>query len=326
MGDYIVHIVTAIGVGIVFLYGCLGEILTEKSGHLNLGIPGIMCMGAAGGCYGVSVYMGTLSNNAEPSWFLLLFISIILAALFACIGGLIYAFLTVSLRCNQNVTGLAITTFGSGFAEYVMSMVKSNEGTEFAIAKLKFKASLPFAGNLGWFGQIFLSHGFLVYFAIVLAILMWFTLKKTRIGLNLCAVGENPATADAAGINVTAYKYVAILVGSAIVGVGGLFYVMDSNNGSWENASTLLAYGWLAIALVIFAVWKPNFAILGSILFGIFYIAPNAIKGIDLATMKIFKIFPYLITVIVLIFTSVFDSKNAQPPAGLGLTYFREDR
>ncbi|MBO4323171.1 MAG: ABC transporter permease [Clostridia bacterium] len=322
---YVVHIVTAIGVGIVILYGCLGEILTEKSGHLNLGIPGIMCMGTAGGCLGVSVYMKSLMAGTEPSGFLLLSFSVILAALFACIGGIIYAFLTVSLRCNQNVTGLAITTFGSGFSEYIMGIVKKDEGTIFAVAKLKFKSSLPFADSLGVFGKVFLSHGFLVYFAIALAILMWFILKKTRIGLNLCAVGENPATADAAGINVTAYKYAAILIGSAIAGIGGLFYVMDSNDGSWETASTLLAYGWLAIALVIFAIWKPNIAIFGSILFGVLYVL-KGVLGLDGAPSKIVMIFPYLITVIVLILTSVFDSKNAQPPASLGLNYFREDR
>ena len=320
----LVLIVGAISLGVVFLLGCVGEIITEKAGHLNLGIPGIMCMGTAGGCYGVSIYMNSLPSADNAVWLWLILIAIIFAAIFGAIGGIIYAFLTVTLRANQNVTGLALTTFGAGFAQFFLDSYVDR--SRFAAASRLISSSILGNADWGWFGDIFLGHGFLVYFAIAIAIVSAFVLRRTRIGLNLRAVGENPATADAAGINVTAYKYGAILIGSAIAGLGGMFYIMDYIGGSWENASTIEGLGWLAIALVIFTMWKPDLSILGSFLFGALYIAASVVTGITFAQMKLLKLLPYLVTVIVLIITSILDSKENQPPASLGLNYFREDR
>ena len=184
---------------------------------------------------------------------------------------------------------------------------------------------LPFADKLGAFGKIVLSHGILVYLAIAVALLAAWFLKKTRAGLHLRAVGENPATADAAGINVTAYKYGAILIGSGIAGLGGFFYIMDYIKGSWENAATIEALGWLSVALVIFTLWKPNFSILGSFIFAALYIAAFYVGG-NSTQKELLKLIPYVITVVVLIFTSIKGSKNNQAPASLGLSYFREER
>lgn len=324
----LVLITGAISIGVVFLYGCIGEILTEKSGHLNLGVPGIMCMGAAGGCWGVSIYMGSLSNPNEAVWLWLILTAVIFAMLFGAMGGAIYSLLTVSLRSNQNITGLALTTFGSGFAQFVMN--EYVDKSFFAQASKVIRRSFSFADDLGWFGEIFFSHGILVYLAIAIALVASYVLKRTKVGLNLRAVGENPATADAAGVNVTAYKYGAILIGSAIAGIGGMFYVMDYIGGSWENASTIEAYGWLSIALVIFCLWKPNLSILGAFLFGALYVSPfvmpGIIEGITTTQTELLKIVPYVVTVIVLIITSILDSKENQPPASLGLNYFREER
>lgn len=318
----VAFLVSAISMGITFLYGCVGEILTEKSGHLNLGIPGIMSVGAAGGCLGVSLYMGGLSDPSKANGFLLILSAMLLSMLFAAALGGIYSFLTVSLRSNQNVTGLAITTFGVGLTTFLMEGVVDR--TYFAKASVYFVKSLPFADSLGWFGKIFLSHGFLVYLAIAIALVAAWTLNKTRLGLHLRAVGENPATADAAGINVNAYKYGATCVGSAIAGLGGLFYIMDYLRGSWEYG--IEAMGWLAIALVIFTLWRPNLSILGSIVFGGLYIAAGYIRGISFSQMKLLNLLPYVVTVVVLIITSILDSKENQPPAALGLSYFREER
>lgn len=320
----LVLIVGAISIGVVFLLGCVGEIITEKSGHLNLGIPGIMCMGAAGGCFGVSLYMNSLAQASDATWICLIFIAIISAALFGAFGGLIYGFLTVSLRANQNVTGLALTTFGTGFAQFFMDTYVDR--SRFAQASKIISSSILGDANWGAIGEILLGHGFLVYFAIAIAVLAAFVLRRTRLGLNLRAVGENPSTADAVGINVTAYKYGAIVIGAAIAGLGGMFYILDYIGGSWENASTIEGLGWLSIALVIFTLWKPDLSILGSFLFGALYIAPVTIGGIGFSTMKLLKLLPYVVTVIVLIITSVLDSKENQPPASLGLNYFREDR
>ena len=314
-------LVGSISLATVFLFGCVGEIITEKSGQLNLGIPGIMCAGTAGGCYGVYLYMGSTSN---PSWLLLILFSVLLAFLFAAIVGGIYAILTVSLHCNQNITGLAVTTFGTGFTQFFIDNYISRDNFD-AASKLIAKG-LPFADKLGWFGKVFLSYGILVYLAIVIAIFVSIFLKKSRHGLHLCSIGENPGAADAVGINVAKYKYLAILIGSGIAGLGGFFYIMDYIGGSWENASTIEALGWLSIALVIFTMWKPTFSILGSIIFACFYILAFKITGVSFTQMSLLKLLPYLITIIVLILTSIFGSKSVQPPASLGINYFREDR
>ncbi len=316
-----VFLVSAISIATVLLYGCVGEIITEKAGHLNLGIPGIMCMGTAGGCLGTSLYMSVAHEN--PSWLLLVLISLVFAFLFAAALGGVYALLTVTLRCNQNITGLAITIFGSGATDFLMSFV---DRTHFDPAGKLFSSALPFAESLGDFGAIVFGHGAFVYLAIAVALVCAFILNKTRVGLHLRAVGESPATADAAGINVTAYKYVAILIGSGIAGLGGFYYIMDYIKGSWENAGIIEAFGWLAIALVIFVLWKPHLGILGAFLFGGCYIVAFVLANVTSTQKEIIKMLPYVITIVVLIVTSIFDNKENQPPASLGLPYFREDR
>ena len=315
--------VSAISIATVLLYGCVGEIITEKAGHLNLGIPGIMCMGTAGGCLGVSLYMGGLAAPTDASWFLLVLVSLLFSIVFAAALGGIYALLTVTLRCNQNITGLAITIFGSGATNFIMSFV---DRTHFDPAGKLISSSLPFADRLGGFGDVLFGHGFFVYLCIALALVCTFVLNRTRVGLHLRAVGESPATADAAGINVILYKYMAILIGSTIAGLGGFYYIMDYIKGSWENAATIEAFGWLAIALVIFVLWKPNVGIFGAFLFGACYIVAFVIPNITPTQREIIKMLPYAVTIIVLIVTSVRKNRESQPPASLGLSYFREER
>ena len=315
---------SAIRFSAIFLFGCTGEIITEKSGHLNLGIPGIMCGGVAGGCLAVSIYMGAIPNPASPNYLLLLLVGLIGAFLFASILGSIYALLTVSLKCNQNITGLALTTFGTGFTQFVMDNFVPREN--FSVAGTYIAKGLPFAKNLGWFGDIFLSHGILVYLAIAIAIGTAIILKKTKVGLRLRAVGENPASADAVGIKVDKYKYLAILIGSGIAGIGGYFYVMDYAQGMYDSYSTVEAFGWLSIALVIFTLWRPNLAIFGSILFGVLYVLPYFIAVSSSEQSALIKLIPYVVTIIVLLVISITGSKMAQPPASLGVNYFREER
>lgn len=329
--SFVSYVVLATLSAIVLLYGCLGELITEKSGHLNLGTPGIMCMGAYGGCLFVSKYMNSLSNSNNAWYILIVVLALIGSMLFAALGGLIYAFLTVSLRCNQNIVGLALTTFGAGFASYFMGNVNSEKGkANLTKASIKLKKCLPFADRVGWFGKIFLSHGILVYLAIGLAIGLFFILKKTRIGLNLRAVGESPATADAMSINVTRYKYLAILIGSAISGIGGMFYVMNKSNGIWDNSANVEAFGWLALALVIFSTWNPLISIAGAFLFGLLdrfgSFANNFGIHLNAWSEMFTDILPYVVTIIVLIVTSIIGKKETQPPSSLGLNYFREDR
>ena len=311
-------LVSAIRLGMTFLLGSTGETITEKSGHLNLGTPGVMCVGASCGCFAEYVYFSIVGVNINP--FLAVFIPIVATLLGGAIMGALFCFLTVTLRANQNVTGLALTTFGVGVSDFMIDKT----GILYIKGSRYFTASLPFADDLGWFGKIFLSHGILIYLAIIIALVTTFVFNRTKIGLQLRAVGENPATADAAGINVSAYRYVATCIGCGISGLGGLSFVMDYLNGNWEYC--IDAIGWLAIALVIFTVWKPNLAIIGSIIFGGLYIASTYIQGFSLETKEIFKMLPYIVTVIVLLFTSIRNQKKNQPPQNLGLNYFREER
>ena len=322
-----VFLANAIQFGVIFLFGCVGEILTEKSGHLNLGIPGIMCTGAAGGCFGVKIYMMSAANL---NGFVTVLLAILFAMVFAGLLGAVYAFLTVSLRCNQNVTGLAVTIFGVGFTAFFLNTVVLTDGVSAVLSTAGrdfFNASITEDG-LGWFGKIFLSHGVMVYLAIVIAVLAAVMLRYTRIGLSLRAVGENPATADAVGIRVTNYKYAFIVIGAAIAGLGGLCYVMDYMGGIVGStvAETIQGIGWLSIALVIFTLWKPAFAILGSIVFGALYILATSISGIRFEQIQLLNLIPFVVTILVLIVTSIVGNRETQPPASLGLSYFREDR
>ena len=324
---WIAFLQRAIMQGIPLLYGSTGEIITEKSGNLNLGIPGIMYVGGICGVIGAFFYESSAAViHPLPA----ILIPLLCSLAGSLLMGLIYSFLTVTLRANQNVTGLALTTFGTGIGNFFGGSLIKITGSDMPSITMTatsnyFRTALPFAGKLGWFGQIFLSYSFLAYLAVIIAIVTSYIFRHTWVGLHLRAVGENPATADAAGINVNRYKYRATCIGSMIAGLGGLYYVMDYANGVWSNDG-FGDRGWLAIALVIFAVWRPNFSIIGSLLFGGLFIAYNYIANIGMSTQELFKMAPYVVTVIVLIFVSVKNRKDSLGPAALGQSYFREDR
>ena len=328
MFDLVTFIPRAVMQGMPLLFGCTGETISEKAGSLNLGIPGVMYVGGICGVIGSFLYEQNCLGALNP--FLAIFISMMACILGSLLMGILFSVLTVTLRANQNVVGLAMTTFGVGFGNFFGgSLMKLTGSTVPSIALSRtsafFSKRLPFADDLGWFGKIFFSYGFLTYLAIAIAIATAFVLSRTRTGLHLRAVGENPATADAAGINVNRYKYCAICIGCMIAGLGGLFYVMDYASGVWSN-DAFGDRGWLAIALVIFTLWKPNIAIFGSILFGGLYILNLFIPGAGMAVKELYKMLPYVVTIIVLVFTSIRKRREDQPPESLGLPYFREDR
>jgi len=335
MGVIISYISSSIPLSVPLMYGSTGEIITEKSGHLNLGIPGIMYVGSISSVIGAFLYETACANAGIPlNPVLAVLIPVLSCILGSVLMGLIYSFLTVTLRVNQNVTGLALTTFGVGLGNFFGgSLIKLVDSDMPSVTLTKtsayFHLGIPGGNSLGWFGQLFLAHDFLTYAAIIIAIAASLVLAKTRVGLNLRAVGENPATADAAGINVTRYKYLATCIGSAIAGLGGLQYVMVYADGVWSN-DAFGDRGWMAIALVIFALWKPWMAIIGSFLFGMLCNLNNYMPlfGVPLGTdtQELFNMLPYVVTVIVLIITSMRKKREHQPPAHLGQSYFREER
>lgn len=307
----------AIKGGVPLLYGTTGEIVTQKSGSLNLGVEGMMCMGAYMG-----FYVAYKTNN--------LLLAILGAFLLGAFGALIYAILTITFMANQNVTGLTLTIFGTGFANFFGSrMIAASDGapklSDSMIALLAEK-KIPVLGDIPVLGKLLFSHNILVYVSVILAIILGFYIKKTRAGLTMRAVGENPAAADAAGINVTRTKYIHVLLGGGICGVGGAYISLVNGQGIWNN-NCVNGLGWIAVALVIFASWSPIKAILGSFLFGAFsafylYVPKNIIEIPD----AFYKMLPFLATIVVLIVTSMKKSKENAQPASCGLNYFREER
>lgn len=312
--------------GIGILFGSIGEIVTEKSGNLNLGIPGLMYMGGIAGLIGAFFYEKAV---AVPVPFVGMIISLLCALLCAALGALIYSFLTISLRANQNVVGLALTIFGIGFGNFFGGSISKLAGgvgqVSVATTARAYQATIPGLSKIPVIGKLLFSYGFLTYLAIALAFLCAFVLLKTRHGLNLRAIGENPGAADAAGLNIEAYKYAATIAGGAIAGLGGLYFVMEYLGGTWTN-NGFGDRGWLAVALVIFSLWDCRKAILGAFLFGALYILYMYIPGLSRGVQELFKMSQYVVTIVVLVITSMQRKRENQSPEGLGVPYFREER
>ena len=327
MNTLITLITAGITFGTVLMYGTLGEILTEKSGNLNLGVEGIMYMGGAFGLAGAFYY--EKAAGASVIGPVAIIIALLCAFLAGCAASAIYSFLTITLRTNQNVTGLAFSIFGTGVGQFVGELMRVKEGGYVALSnglKNAFAASvLPdFLVKIPIIGPILFSHTIFFYMAVILAVAMWYYLSKTRSGMYLTAVGESPSTSDAAGINITRYKYLATIIGGGISAIGGMVYIVTTAGCVW-NHEGLSGVGWLAVALVIFCVWRPLNAIWGSVIFGSMMIMYLRV-AIPFIPTQLYKILPYVVTVIVLVITSMRNSRDKQPPASLGLNYFREER
>ena len=329
MSNFINFLTAGILAAAPLLFGLLGELLTEKSGNLNLGVEGMMFMGGIAGISGVYFYEKAGGTSAWVS----LIIALVCSVLVAGLGALIFSVLTITLRANQNVTGLALTMFGTGFGNYFGEAIGNSDPSGFLSVSTGVKGIFnnpvfpKSLVNIPYVGKVLFSHNFMVYLSIALAIILAVFLNRTRSGLNLRAVGESPATADAAGINVTKYKYLATCIGGAMTGLGGLYLVMNAGSGvggAWVH-DCINGYGWLAVALVIFAVWSPRRALWCSLIFGglscMRYYYP-----ISFIPASIYDIVPYFVTAVVLVFVSLRHNRSSQPPASLGLSYFREDR
>ncbi len=318
MDNLINFIVAAVMAGTPLLFGTVGEIICEKAGHLNLGVEGIMSIGACAG------FMVGYSTD-----------SFLMAVIASFLGGvaasLIYAVLTVTFMANQNVTGLTLTIFGVGLANligvYMLEVsehgtLKLGENVTAAIGNMHIEG----LSDIPVIGELLFSYNPFVYIAVAIAIAASYYLYKTKTGLSVRAIGENPASADAAGIPVTLYKYINIMLGGGICGIGGAYCAMIINGGVWisDNVGGL---GWISVALVIFAAWKPNLAIFGSFLFGMMrvlkYYIPTSIIEVPSA---LFDMLPFLMTAVVLVATSMRKTKKLHIPEQLGVNYFREDR
>lgn len=323
---FLALVVAAITYGTPLLFGTLGEILTEKSGNLNLGVEGIMFMGGAFGLGGVFYYEKLAST---PNGYVAIAIALLCAFIAGALAALIFSFVTITLRANQNVTGLALSIFGTGVGQFVGEYMRVREGGYVAIGnelKSYFIASpFPrFLQEIPYVGKVLFGNSFFFYLALIAAIVLFFFLNRSRTGLHLRAVGESPATADAAGINVGRYKYLATIMGGGISAIGGVVYITTIAGCVW-NHEGLSGVGWLAVALVIFCMWRPLSGIWGSVLFGALMILYLRLS-IPFIPTQLYKILPYVVTVIVLVISSMRNNREKQPPESLGMSYFREER
>lgn len=312
---------------IPLLYGTVGEIMVEKSGSLNLGVEGIMAVGAIFG-YIVGCYANSLA------------VGILTAFLMGALCGLLFAALTVSLQANQNITGLTLTTFGLGVYFFVGNGLKAISWpamNDYSSIKQGFaNIAIPGLSKLPVVGEGLFDHNLLVYLSVVIAIAMWWYLNRTTSGLRLRAVGENPGAADSVGVNVKRCKYIHICIGCGIMGLGG-YYMGLNMSGSFSSSCWINGYGWIAVALVIFANWNPAMAILGTFVFGFFNTLrvsggglaaafPGALGWLAGIPSQLYQALPFIITALVLVGSSMKKSANSGAPAALGSNYFREER
>ena len=314
---FVVIAAQAIFYGSPLLYAALGEVLTERSGVLNLGVEGMMLMGAVAASW-------TSSNASGPGW-LVLVLAVLAAMVVAALTALIHAFLVITLRVNQTVSGLAITIFAgaAGLSSYIANttdMGKAPVPHQFTKLDVFGLADAPVVGPI-LFGQ-----NLLTYASWLLVIALSWYLFRTRQGLHLRAVGESPATADAMGINVARTRYTHTMAGGALAGVGGAFFSL-AIVPTWVDGMTA-GRGWIAIALVIFGFWRPDLTMLGAYLFGAFASLSPILqsRGVTVAP-QLLEALPYLMTIVVLVIVSSGSTKRRLgAPAALGVPYEREER
>ncbi len=311
--DVVKVLATTVAAGTPVLYATLGEIITERSGVLNLGLEGMMLVG------GLAGFSATAATGN-------LFIGVLAALAAGAALALVHAFFSITIGVNQVVSGLALTLMGTGLASYLGRPLVGQA------AKEAFRPiELPLLSDIPVLGPILFRQDALIYLSFLLAPLLFFFIYRTRPGLNLRAVGDSPATADAQGISVTATRYLYTMAGGALVGLGGA-YVSLAYSPSWQENITA-GRGWIAVGLVIFALWNPWRALLGAYLFGGMEAFQFSLQAAGVPISSYFlRMTPYLLTIAALVFTQwrVMKSKSRQAsnaaPAGLGLLYLRRER
>lgn len=311
-------IVAAIGASTPLLFGTVGEICSEKVGHLNLGVEGMMSIGACAG------FMAGMMTDS-------FLIAVLAAFLAGMAGALIYAVLTVTFMADQNVSGLTLTIFGIGLANFIgiYMLGQTENGTlklPEGITEAMRSVDIPGLSGLPVVGELLFSYSPFVYIGILVAVAAGLFFRKTKVGLNVQAIGHNPASADAAGVNVTRWKYTMIVLGGGICGVGGAYCAMIINSGVWIS-NNVGGLGWIAVALVIFAKWKPIHAIWGSFVFGALrvlkYYVPRSVVPVPTA---FYDMLPFAMTALILVISSIRKKKDLDLPGSLGVNYFREER
>jgi general nucleoside transport system permease protein len=315
----VIIVASAVLYGTPLLFAALGELLAERSGVLNLGVEGMMLVGAVMGFWAV--------QRLDAAGGVSLAGALAVAALAGAALALIHAFLVITLRANQIVSGLALTIFAgaAGLSSYLGNDLNlAGSPADHAFSGLDILG----LGDLPVVGPIVFDQSALVYLSWALVVAIAVYLARTRPGLNVRAVGESPASADAMGIDVTAYRYLHTLVGGALAGIGGACFSLQITP-QWVGGLTGGA-GWIAVALVIFAFWRPDLCLVGAYLFGAFSALPSTLQARGWLTSipsEVFSSLPYVMTVVVLVAVASGAAKRRLgAPAALGIPYVREER
>ena len=298
----------ALRIATPLVFGTLGELISERSGVLNLGIEGIFTAGAMSGW--LAVYLG-----AD------LWTGVLVAALVGAAFGLLHAALTVPLGLSQHVTGLGITLLATSASYFTYRIVLPNVSTPPRIEPFR-PVDIPVLSELPFFGPALFQHTPLTYLAVLLAGLVAYVLARTPLGLALRAVGENPAAVEAQGLSVTGLRIAAVVAGSALMGVGGAFLTLSAFNAFFFEM--VAGRGWICIALVVFASWAPGKALLGAILFGAFDAFQVRLQQTIGAGIpyQVFLMLPYALSIAAL----VVMSRRAAYPAALMVPYVKGER
>jgi simple sugar transport system permease protein len=313
----VIIIASAIFYGTPLFFAALGGIFTERSGVLNLGVEGTMLLGGVSGAW-ASQHVG------GSAWFTIL-MAIIIGMIAGGFTSALLAFLCVTLKTNQTVAGLAITIFAGtvGLSSYFANIWGVSENP---VPRQIRRLDVFGLADTPIVGPIIFNQTILTYVSWVLVVLATVYLFRTRIGLQLRAVGESPQTADAMGINVVKYRYVHTILGGALAGIGGVFYSL-AIVPTWVDGMTKGA-GWIAIALVIFGFWRPSLTLLGAYLFGALQSLGSTLKarGVNISG-DILDALPFVMTIVVLVLVSSrFAHRKLGAPAALGVPYEREER
>jgi general nucleoside transport system permease protein len=305
-GPLIAMLAVAVAAGTTVVIAAIGEIVAERSGVLNLGLEGMMLVGAVAGFVAV---------NASGS----LVIAVLVALAAGGVLGLLHAFLTVSLRANQIVAGLALTIFGAGLSALLGQDVVG------VPARATFgRVAVPLLADIPVIGRVLFQQNLLVYLGYVLTLTLWFLLSRTRVGLHLRAVGENAATADAMGVSVVGFRYGAVVFGGALAGLAGAYLSLALTPG-WNEGMTA-GRGWIAIGLVIFSRWNPLLGLLGGCLFGLMESLNFQAQAVGIHISPFFLgMLPYLFTVVAVMVASLTGARRVGVPADLGTPYEREE-
>lgn len=309
---------TSVNMGTHILFAILGGIMCEKIGNLNLGIEGMMLLGAAIGFL-------TAYNTGNP------FVAVLAAGFAGAVGAFIYGIITITLRGNQVVTGLILTIFGTGVSGF-MGKTLSGKALPDSITNAFAPVRIPLLSDIPVVGENLFKLSPYVLAGIIIAVVLHIYFQYTRIGLNARAVGENPAVADAAGIPVILYKYIHVSLGGFLCGAGGA-YLSIVFVPRWQENITAGA-GWIAVALIIFSTWNPLRAIFAAYLFGALRGVGFKFQNIHLSIFgkriifypQILDMLPFIATIVVLLIITRRKQKEYQAPAGLGTPYFREER